>query len=105
VAVFDNVDGPVAEGQHIVFDALRLVPCAGEGQCDAGPGPEPETPEPETPEPGEDPGSDDPGDGLAGGGGCAAATVASSGANGWMVAWLLLACIVIRTGRRRANRR
>ncbi len=105
VAVFDNVDGPVAEGQHIVFDALRLVPCAGEGQCDAGPGPEPETPEPETPEPGEDPGSDDPGDGQAGGGGCAAAMVASSGANGWMVAWLLLACIVIRTGRRRANRR
>ena len=102
VAVFDNVDGPVADEQHIVFDALRLVPCAGEGQCDAGPNPEnpePENPDPETPEPGEDPGGEDPG--LSGGGGCSAAIGAGSGADGWMVAWLLVGFAAVRSRRRR----
>ncbi len=48
VSVFDNSTGPVADEQHIAFDAVRLTPCSGDcdhaggggvfGGCGAAPG-------------------------------------------------------------------
>lgn len=39
VSLYDNSSDPVADDQHIAFDALRLTPCSG-GGCDDGGGDE-----------------------------------------------------------------
>jgi MYXO-CTERM domain-containing protein len=100
VAMFDNADGPVEAGQHIVFDALRVTPCDGEacGEVDPGsdPGPEPE------PEPGDD-GTEDGEPGSRGeltGGGCASA--GGGGAGPGEAAWMLplVAALIVRRRRR-----
>lgn len=62
VAVFDNTAGPVADGQHIVVDALRVRPPPPEppagGEPPAEPPSEPPTEEPPTEEPpAEEPGA------------------------------------------------
>jgi hypothetical protein len=107
VAVFDNVDQPVAEGQHIVFDALRVTPCSG-GEClGADPGSDPGDEDPDSGDPGGgDPGSgggsgsgpdDDTGStsGLAGG--CSAASSGGGGATGLLI---LLAAALLCVRRR-----
>jgi uncharacterized protein (TIGR03382 family) len=33
VSIYDNSPDPVADGQHLMFDAMRLTPCSG-GECD-----------------------------------------------------------------------
>ena len=101
VAVFDNVDQPVAEGQHIVFDALRLTPCAGE-DCEGGGGAGPDDMEDPEPEPGEEPGAggEDPESEL--GGGCAVGS-GSEGTATWLIG-LLAGMVGLGARRRSAGR-
>lgn len=73
VSLYDNASDPVAEEQHIAFDALRLTPCSG-ADCDGGGG---------------------EGDGLLGG--CRAGG-GGAGAGGGLILALLLAA---RARRRR----
>ena len=79
VSVFDNSADPVAEEQHIAFDALRLTPCSG-GACD-------------------DDGGDDGGGGVLGG--CRAAP----GSSGLPAVLLLLALLLYQRRRRPAGNR
>lgn len=72
VSVFDNSADPVADEQHIAFDAVRLTPCSGD--CD-------------------DAGSDDGGGGVLGG--CSAAPGGSPAAG-----WLLLLGLALWVRRR-----
>ncbi|HUS65538.1 MAG TPA: MYXO-CTERM sorting domain-containing protein, partial [Kofleriaceae bacterium] len=37
VSLYDNTADPVTEGQHIMFDAMRLTPCEGAACDDAKP--------------------------------------------------------------------
>jgi MYXO-CTERM domain-containing protein len=114
VAVFDNVDQPVAEGQHIVFDALRVTPCSG-GEClggDPGPDGDPDGEDQGSGDPGsgdpEDPSSgagsgpdDDTGSASNLAGGCSAAS-GSTGAT-WLV--VLFGAALVRFRPRRQSRR
>jgi MYXO-CTERM domain-containing protein len=109
VAIFDNADGPVADDQHIVFDALRLTPCADEdcasgggddggddGSGDGG-GDDGGGDDGDGDPPGPDPGTGGE-DGLGGGGGCA--TAGSSGSSG-VLGFLLMLLAVGWVRRRR----
>ncbi|HTE54767.1 MAG TPA: hypothetical protein VK698_28130, partial [Kofleriaceae bacterium] len=112
VAMFDNVPDPVDDEQHIVFDALRVSPCAGDscagsggdGGGDGGGG--------EDDGSGGDDGSGDPGPGdgsqpggdpeLAGGG----CTVGGSGAgDSGSTAICLMLSLVALLGRAAGRRR
>lgn len=102
VAMFDNADGPVEAGQHIVFDALRITPCDDEACGEVNPG-EPPGQEPE-PEPGDD-GTDDGEAGSGGqltGGGCASGGGARGGSGPGGAAWMLplVAALLVRRRRR-----
>jgi hypothetical protein len=90
VAMFDNADGPVDAGQHIVFDALRITPCDGDRCSEADPGSDPgQDPEPD-PEPGDDGTEGEAGSGgELTGGGCASAGGARGGGGPGGAAWLL----------------
>jgi MYXO-CTERM domain-containing protein len=72
VSLYDNSAEPVADEQHIAFDALRLTPCAG-GGCD-----------------------DEGGEGSGLGGGCRAAP---GGGSGPVAALLLLLALALRRRR------
>lgn len=104
VAVFDNTDQPVADDQHIVFDALRLTPCSAGGECgDAGPGEEPgDGGDPTDPsDPGSGPGAGDPG-GEAGPSGLAGGCTAAGGDGvGLGSAWLVIVAAALGWRRRR----
>jgi len=86
VSVFDNAPGPVAEEQHIAFDALRLTRCEGD-DCDAAGGEEVDRSDPEG-----------PGDPSALSGGCAAG---GPGGGGPAALALLALLAISRPGRRR----